>query len=84
MNNLKTTIVSNYDKGMFENELEELINSVEDASIQYRTSTSASGVITFTALVISVPKEELTPTAVPTGVGRTMDERLGVDDQTTE
>jgi hypothetical protein len=78
MNNLKVKTISNQLKGKFDNELEELINAVEDASIQYRTSTTPSGSLTHTALVVYVEKEELTPTAVPTGI------LPELDDQTTE
>lgn len=75
MAKLKVKTITGAKKRKFDNELEELINSVEDASIQYRTSTSASGTCIHSALVVYIEKAEIDEslrqaigTAAPTGL----------------
>ena len=68
MANLKVKTVSSTQKGRFDGDLEKLINSVEDASIQFRTTPKANGVIMYSALVVYIDKVEPVETAAPTGV----------------
>jgi hypothetical protein len=55
---LKTKLITNYTTGDFESALDIFINTIGQASIQYRTSPSITGTILHSALIIyEVPDE---------------------------
>ena len=63
---LKIRTVMNSDRGLFDEELEQLISEVADASIQYRTTATPTGAIYHSALVVYYNEEA--ETAAPTGI----------------
>ena len=73
MANLKIKTIMNNNRGLFDEELEQLISEVADASIQYRTTTSTTGTIYHSALVVYYNEEkevEADITNAPTGLKR--------------
>jgi len=56
---LKTILITSYEAGELQYELDKIINTVRNASIQYRTSNTSGGSIYHSALIIHEVPDEL-------------------------
>ena len=56
---LKVKTILNEDRGLFDRELEELINAAEEASIQYKIAPTLGGFFVHSAMVLYYMKPEL-------------------------